>query len=102
MKGIFIAYHNTLELFGFQYMPLEEMANGLFGTERIGEKVFRICVALLEKIMDAIQLCCPQQVLFSRQTNTRDQTDMTSDTSLVESYSRTPVACRVYGFGSPL
>lgn len=64
MNGVFIAYHNTLEIFGFQYMSLEEMANGLFGTGRIGENVFRICVALLEKIMDAIQLCCPQQVLF--------------------------------------
>ena len=32
MDGIFVAYHNTAEIFGFEYMPLEQMEEVMFGN----------------------------------------------------------------------
>lgn len=47
MDGIFIAYHNTEELFGFQYLPAEEMDKILYGSGAVGTKVFNLCLGLL-------------------------------------------------------
>ncbi|KAF5338905.1 hypothetical protein D9611_008756 [Ephemerocybe angulata] len=51
MDGVIVAYHNTERMFGFQYCPLEEMDERLFGPgEGVGEKVFEKCVGLMEQI----------------------------------------------------
>lgn len=33
MDGIFVAYHNTLEIFGFQYIPLDDMERCIYGAD---------------------------------------------------------------------
>ncbi|CAD6886753.1 unnamed protein product [Tilletia controversa] len=53
MDGIFVAYHNTKEIFGFQYVPLEEIFTRVFGTVEMGEQAFSLSVRLLEKILDS-------------------------------------------------
>ena len=63
MDGVFVAYHNTARMFGFQYIPLEEMDTRLFGPGRgIGDKVFERCVCLLEIICQEIVQCFPGEV----------------------------------------
>jgi len=62
MDGIFVAYHNVAKLFGFQYIPLEEMEECLHGEPGIGSAVFEKCVELMEVIMKEIVLCFPRQV----------------------------------------
>ena len=62
MDGIFIAFHNTSQLLGFQYVPLGDMDAGLFGSSGVGDRIFRMCVGLLDKVMRAIQECSPEQV----------------------------------------
>lgn len=54
MDGVFVAYHNTERMFGFQYVSLEEMDNYLYGKghENVGERVFNKCVGLMEAIAD--------------------------------------------------
>jgi hypothetical protein len=32
MDGIFVAYHNTNQIFGFEYVPMEQMEEDLFGN----------------------------------------------------------------------
>jgi hypothetical protein len=60
MDGVLVAYHNTARMFGFQYIPLEEMEERLFGPGRgIGDKVFDKCVRLLEIICQEITQCFP-------------------------------------------
>lgn len=73
MDGVFVAYHNTARIFGFQYVSLEEMDARLFGEEEKpkskstgdansdslgaptrGTRVFEKCVKLLETVMDEI------------------------------------------------
>ncbi|EMD39830.1 hypothetical protein CERSUDRAFT_92320 [Gelatoporia subvermispora B] len=61
MDGVFVAFHNTLKMFGFQYIPLQEMDERLFGTPQAGNRVFEKCVELLEAICDEIILCFPNQ-----------------------------------------
>ncbi|KAG1787452.1 RNA processing-related protein, mitochondrial RNA degradation [Suillus plorans] len=67
MDGVFVAYHNTARVFGFQYISLEEMDARLFGQDvkpagvvnsdsapTRGTRVFEKCVKLLEVVMDEI------------------------------------------------
>jgi hypothetical protein len=66
MDGIFIAFHNTSQLLGFQYVPLIDMDAGLFGNSGVGDRIFQMCIGLLGKVMGVIQECSPQQVCLTR------------------------------------
>lgn len=64
MDGVFIAYHNTARMFGFQYVPVTEMEERLYGPgppER-GDRVFEKCVGLMEVVLAQIVRCFPRQV----------------------------------------
>ncbi|KAL7922464.1 PET127-like protein [Trichoderma austrokoningii] len=54
MDGIFVAYHNTQRIFGFQYISLDEMDVALHGTNdrRVGDQEFKISITLLNELMD--------------------------------------------------
>lgn len=63
MDGVIVAYHNTARMFGFQYIPLEEMDQRLFGSAPgIGDRVFDKCVGLMERVADEVVECFPKQV----------------------------------------
>jgi hypothetical protein len=62
MDGVIVAYHNTARLFGFQYIPLDEMDACLFGGVGRGDRVFQKCVGLLEEVADEIIRIFPEQV----------------------------------------
>ncbi|KAG7443094.1 Pet127-domain-containing protein [Guyanagaster necrorhizus] len=62
MDGVFVAYHNTERMFGFQYVSLAEMDSCLFGQiQGIGDRVFDKCVSLLEAISEEVVNCFPGQ-----------------------------------------
>ncbi|KAF8312457.1 Pet127-domain-containing protein [Clavulina sp. PMI_390] len=72
MDGVFVAHHNTKQIFGFQYIPLHEMDVLLFGQHGVGGKVFSGCVGLLTKILEEIKEVAPHQnsnVIFHTSTN---------------------------------
>jgi len=54
MDGIFVAFHNTTRIFGFQYISLPEMDFALHGTDdtTIGDSEFKISLDLLNKALD--------------------------------------------------
>ncbi|KAI9014860.1 mitochondrial protein Pet127-domain-containing protein [Gaertneriomyces semiglobifer] len=54
MDGLFVSYHNTSELFGFQYISLEEMDQHLFGNSHTGNQAFAMSLKALELILDVI------------------------------------------------
>ncbi|RKP36148.1 mitochondrial protein Pet127-domain-containing protein [Dimargaris cristalligena] len=62
MDGVFVAFHNTKSLFGFQYIPREEMDKVLFGSTRRGDKYFFLTLQLLEKVFDTVTAKYPAQV----------------------------------------
>jgi hypothetical protein len=63
MDGVFVAYHNTARMFGFQYIPLQEMEDRLYGRGNgVGEKVFEKCISLLEIISQEVTQCFPGKV----------------------------------------
>lgn len=53
MDGIFVAYHNTERIFGFQYIPLEEMDLSLHGTTDLttGNREFMVSLQLWEEML---------------------------------------------------
>ncbi|KIK28182.1 hypothetical protein PISMIDRAFT_7693 [Pisolithus microcarpus 441] len=53
MDGVLVAYHNTARIFGFQYIPLEEMEARLYGPGD-GSRVFDKCLRLLECILKEV------------------------------------------------
>lgn len=54
MDGIFVAFHNTQRIFGFQYVSLEEMDLALHGSDNraLGDQEFKASLALLNDLMD--------------------------------------------------
>ncbi len=63
MDGVFIAYHNTERMFGFQYASLREMEECLYGSQKgLGDRIFDKCVSALEAVADRIAQCFPEQV----------------------------------------
>ena len=63
MDGVFVAYHNAARMFGFQYVPLEQMDERIFGPGPvIGDRVFEKCMGLLEIICQEVIQCFPEKV----------------------------------------
>jgi hypothetical protein len=62
MDGVFVAYHNTERIFGFQYIPLSEMDARLFGKHASGDAVFEKCMQLLEAVLEKATREFPHQV----------------------------------------
>ncbi|KFY36254.1 hypothetical protein V494_05182 [Pseudogymnoascus sp. VKM F-4513 (FW-928)] len=54
MDGIFVAFHNTERIFGFQYLPLPEMDQTLHGSTdtTLGDSEFKVSLELLNKVLD--------------------------------------------------
>lgn len=63
MDGIFVCYHNTATVFGFEYLPREQMATSLVGSDELFHHVFRIMLAVLENILFSAIEHFPQQSL---------------------------------------
>ena len=64
MDGIFVAFHNTERIFGFQYISLEEMDRSLHGQEdtTLGNQEFKMSLDLLNKVLDKATAKYPNQV----------------------------------------
>ena len=66
MDGIFVAFHNTQRIFGFQYVPLSEMDQALHGQNdtSLGNREFALSLSLLEKVLDKATEKYPNTVSF--------------------------------------
>ena len=65
MDGIFVAYHNTKRIFGFQYVPLAEMDYAIHGTDKptLGQLEYQASLYLLNKALNKITSRFPNQTL---------------------------------------
>ncbi|KAI0119651.1 Pet127-domain-containing protein [Daldinia grandis] len=65
MDGIFVAFHNTQRIFGFQYIPIDEMDLALHGTSNttLGDREYKLSLALLNDILDRASKKFPEQSL---------------------------------------
>jgi hypothetical protein len=65
MDGIFVAFHNTERIFGFQYISLSEMDFSLHGSEdtAIGDMEFKLSLNLLNTVLDRATAKYPKQSL---------------------------------------
>ncbi|MCJ1312029.1 hypothetical protein MMC25_005703 [Agyrium rufum] len=63
MDGIFVAFHNTDRIFGFQYVSLDEIDHALHGTNStaLGDQEFKISLDLLNKILNKATERFPKQ-----------------------------------------
>lgn len=74
MNGMFIVYHNTLNIHGFEYIECAEIEKYVFGNPYIAEKSFIWEMNLLETIFDEIINRFPNQnlkVTFDTETNSK-------------------------------
>ncbi|EEB07441.1 RNA metabolism pathway protein Pet127 [Schizosaccharomyces japonicus yFS275] len=51
MAGVFITYHNTRVIFGFQFLALDAMDKVLYGSSTVGNQCFSLTVQLYENIL---------------------------------------------------
>ncbi|KAI1138902.1 Pet127-domain-containing protein [Hypoxylon sp. FL0543] len=65
MDGIFVAFHNTQRIFGFQYIPLPEMDLALHGTSNttLGHREYKASLSLLNDILDRVTKKFPERSL---------------------------------------
>jgi hypothetical protein len=65
MDGIFVAFHNTERIFGFQYISLPEMDFALHGQDDIttGDSEFKLSLHLLNRVLDRATAKFPKQSL---------------------------------------
>ncbi|KAF9543758.1 hypothetical protein EC957_000453 [Mortierella hygrophila] len=63
MDGIFVAFHNTARIFGFQYISLDEMDSRLFGSSVMGDECFKNQLRLFNRTLDEITAKYPNQDL---------------------------------------
>ena len=65
MDGIFLAYHNVERIFGFQYIPMQEMDQAIHGqVDRcLGDQEFKTSLDLLNKVFDKATAKFPEQSL---------------------------------------
>ncbi|MCJ1378796.1 hypothetical protein MMC17_001895 [Xylographa soralifera] len=63
MDGIFVAFHNTERIFGFQYISLEEMDLTLHGQSdtALGDQEFKLSLELLNQVLDRATEKFPEQ-----------------------------------------
>lgn len=54
MDGIMIAYHNTAEIFGFQYLTRTEMDEILYGNEVTGDAIFKVVLKVYDEVLQSI------------------------------------------------
>lgn len=64
MDGIFVAYHNTERIFGFQYISIEEMDFTLHGQwdTSLGDQEFKLSLKLLNEVLDKATKKYPEKV----------------------------------------
>ena len=65
MDGIFVAFHNTERIFGFQYISLSEMDYALHGTDdtTTGDSEFKLSLDLLNRVLDRATAKYPETSL---------------------------------------
>ncbi|KAK0652885.1 mitochondrial protein Pet127-domain-containing protein, partial [Cercophora newfieldiana] len=65
MTGIYVAYHNTKRIFGFQYIPLSEMDHAVHGTRNMshGDREYKASVHLLNVVLDKVTARFPEKTL---------------------------------------
>lgn len=51
MAGIFVAYHNTQEVFGFEHITLADMEQTIFQSQRMADITFDTTLKLLDQIL---------------------------------------------------
>ena len=54
MDGIFVCFHNTSRIFGFQYISQDEMDQVLCGSQRVADDVFALSIKMLEFVLDLV------------------------------------------------
>lgn len=65
MDGIFVAFHNTMRIFGFQYISLPELDEALHGQSDValGDSEFKLSLELLNRVLDRATKKFPKRSL---------------------------------------
>lgn len=64
MDGIFVAYHNASEIFGFQYISREEMDERIYGNGATGDAAFSLILQVYNGLLDVIVPKYPSDALL--------------------------------------
>ncbi|KAJ1675827.1 hypothetical protein EV182_000482 [Spiromyces aspiralis] len=63
MDGVFVTYHNTAKVFGFEYIPRSKMDFHIFGNSLTGDRSFKVIIKLLGELLERFVQDFPQQTL---------------------------------------
>ncbi|CED82956.1 Mitochondrial protein Pet127 [Phaffia rhodozyma] len=63
MSGMFVAYHNTANIQGLEYFPLSQLDKYLFGSTRMGDQAYSMCVKAFSRLLKQATEQFPKQTL---------------------------------------
>ncbi|SPO32200.1 related to PET127 - component of mitochondrial translation system [Ustilago trichophora] len=93
MDGIFVAYHTTSTIFGFQYIPVEEMNERLFGSQEMADQAFKLSLGMMETVLDAATAMFPRETLkITVETKEKSDVGMTVYVEPAEASQQDPSA----------
>lgn len=63
MAGVFVAYHNTAEMFGFEFLSAKEMEFAVFQSRTLADLTFDVSCKILTEICDHVTTRFPAESL---------------------------------------
>lgn len=54
MDGVFLAYHNTEQVFGYEYIPVEKIEKTLYGSKAMADTSFSVSTQMMDKILSQV------------------------------------------------
>ena len=60
MDGAFLCYHNTKEIFGYQYILLSEIEKRVFGSKECGERMFLLAMQIHQLLLEEVVRLFPE------------------------------------------
>ena len=55
MDGAFVAYHNTVKTFGFEYVSLDTIEKTLFGSNEKADFTFQVSSQMLVSVLEKVK-----------------------------------------------
>jgi hypothetical protein len=74
MGGVFVAYHNTELIFGFEYIPLTVMDEYVYGSTALADRAFEVTTHTAERVLTYLQGRFPDAAALRITTAANEQT----------------------------
>ena len=74
MGGVMVAYHNTEQIFGFEFIPLAVMDEYVYGSAALADRAFEVTTYVAERVLTYVQQRFPDAACVRIGASANEQT----------------------------